>query len=112
LLASNGGWREALEMPTLEEGLENARLQYVVEQQAERIEKLKVRNRRLNGSRKALAAGAASGSAIEALVAIMSDPAINVRRRLQAAENLLLIQGAGRRNRRGEVVFVFGIFGR
>jgi hypothetical protein len=56
---------------------------------AERIEKLEAANRRLTGSRKAIAAGAAAGTAIGALLAIMSDPTVSTRRRLQAAEGLL-----------------------
>jgi hypothetical protein len=55
----------------------------------EQIEKLKARNRRLTSSRKAIAAGEAAGTAIGALVAIMSDPAVSIRKRLDAAAGLL-----------------------
>jgi hypothetical protein len=89
LLNSNGTWKEALQPPSLEEGLERDRLAYVVDIQAERIERLETTNRRLTGSRKAIAAGAAAGTAIGTLTAIMSDPTVTMRRRLQAAENLL-----------------------
>ena len=53
------------------------------------LEKLEAANRRLTGSRKAIAAGEAAGTAIGTLVAIMSDPTVSTRGRLQAAENLL-----------------------
>jgi hypothetical protein len=56
---------------------------------AERIEKLEAARRRMTDSRKAIAAGEAAGPAIGALVAIMSDPAVSTRRRLQAADGLL-----------------------
>ena len=56
---------------------------------AERIEKLEAAQRRMIDSRKAIAAGEAAGAVIGTLVAIMSDPAVPIRGRLQAAENLL-----------------------
>jgi hypothetical protein len=56
---------------------------------AERIEKLEARNRQLHDSRKTIAAGEAAGPAISTLVAIMLDPSVTIRGRLQAAENLL-----------------------
>jgi hypothetical protein len=88
-LNSDGTWKDALKPPSLDEGLEKDRLACVVDLQAERIERLETTNRRLIGSRKAIAAGAAAGTAIGALVSIMSDPTVTMRRRLQAAENLL-----------------------
>ena len=56
---------------------------------AERIEKLEAAQRRMIDSRKAIAAGEAAGAVIGTLVAIMLDPAVSIRGRLQAAENLL-----------------------
>ena len=56
---------------------------------AERIEKLERANKRLKGWRRAIAAGEAAGPAIGALVAIMSDPAVSIPKRIQAAEGLL-----------------------
>ena len=46
-------------------------------------------NRRLTGARKAIAAGEAAGAAIGALVVIMSDVTLPIRRRLQAADGIL-----------------------
>jgi hypothetical protein len=93
VLNSDGSWKEALRPPSVgeevREGPDKDQLECVVELQTERIEKLEAKNRRLIGSRKAIAAGAAAGTAIGALTAIMSDPTVTVRRRLQAAENLL-----------------------
>jgi hypothetical protein len=93
LLEANGNWKEALRPPSdrenLGDGPDKDRVASVIDIQAERIEKLKTRNRWLIGSRKAIAAGAAAGTAIGTLTAIMSDPTVTMRRRLQAAENLL-----------------------
>lgn len=69
--------------------MERHQFEYVLTSRAERIKKLEATNRRLVDSRKAIAAGEATGTAISALVAIMSDPTISTRGRLQAAENLL-----------------------
>jgi hypothetical protein len=55
----------------------------------ERIEKLERANKRLKGSRRAIAAGEAAGPAIGALAMIMYDPAVSIRKRVQAAEGLL-----------------------
>jgi hypothetical protein len=63
--------------------------EHVLASRTERIEKLEAANRRLTGSRKAIAAGEAAGPAISALVEIMSDPTISIPKRLQAAEGLL-----------------------
>jgi hypothetical protein len=60
-----------------------------MEKRAERIEQLEKRNRQLNASRKAIAAGQAAGTVIGSLVEIMLDSAHSIRARLQAAENLL-----------------------
>jgi hypothetical protein len=88
VLSSDGAWRDALKS-SLEEGLERERLEYVVEQQTERIQKLEVKNRRLTGTRKAIAAGAEVGGAVAALTAIMHDQSVAPRRRLQAAGSIL-----------------------
>jgi len=62
---------------------------HVLASRTERIEKLEAANRRLTGSRKAIVNGEAAGPAIGALAMIMSDPAISIRKRVQAAEGLL-----------------------
>jgi hypothetical protein len=51
--------------------------------------KLEAANKRLTGSRKAIVAGEAAGPAIGALVAIMSDLTVPIRKRLAAAAGLL-----------------------
>jgi hypothetical protein len=84
-LNPNGCWRP----PPIGAELERHQFEHVLTMRAERIEKLEAANRRLSGSRKAIAAGAAAGTAIGALLAIMSDPTVSTRRRLQAAEGLL-----------------------
>ena len=58
-------------------------------QRTERIEKLEAVNLRLTSSRKAIAAGEAASTAIGALVVIMSDPTLPIRKRLKAADGLL-----------------------
>jgi hypothetical protein len=84
-LHPSGCWRP----PPIGAELERHQFEHVLASRAERIEKLQATNRRLTSSRKAIAAGEAAGSAIGTLVAIMSDAAIPIRGRLQAAENLL-----------------------
>src|SRR6516164_2928389 len=84
-LNPNGCWRP----PPIGEELERHQFEHVLEMRAERIEKLEAARRRMTDSRKAIAAGEAAGPAIGALVAIMSDPAVSTRRRLQAADGLL-----------------------
>jgi hypothetical protein len=84
-LNPDGCWRS----PPIGEGIERHQFEHVLASKAERIEKLESVNRRLNDSRKAIAAGEAAGPAIGALVAIMSDSNVSIRGRLQAAENLL-----------------------
>ena len=84
-LNPDGCWRP----PPIGEELERHQFEHVLTLRAERIEKLEAANRRLTNSRKAIAAGEAAGTAIGTLVAIMSDPTIPIRGRLQAAENLL-----------------------
>jgi hypothetical protein len=84
-LNPDGCWRP----PPIGEGIERHQFEHVLEMRAERIEKLEATNRRLTDSRKAIAAGEAAGSAIGALVAIMSDSTLSTRARLQAADGLL-----------------------
>jgi hypothetical protein len=60
-----------------------------VEQQTERIQQLEVKNRRLTGSRKAIAAGETAGSTVATLVRLMADSSLNIRRRISAAQLLL-----------------------
>ena len=84
-LNPDGCWRP----PPIGEGLERHQFEHVLTLRTERIEKLEAANRRLTNSRKAIAAGEAAGTAIGTLVAIMSDPTVPIRGRLQAAENLL-----------------------
>jgi hypothetical protein len=84
-LNADGCWRP----PPIGEGLERHQFEHVLEMRAERIEQLEKRNRQLNASRKAIAAGQAAGTVIGSLVEIMLDPAHSTRARLQAAENLL-----------------------
>jgi len=71
------------------EELERQQLEHVLMERTERIEKLEVVNRRLSSSRKAIIAGEAASTAIGALVVIMSDSTLPIRRRLQAADGLL-----------------------
>jgi len=61
----------------------------VLATRTERINKLERANKRLKGWRRAIAAGEAAGPAIGALVAIMSDSAVSIPKRIQAAEGLL-----------------------
>jgi hypothetical protein len=84
-LNPNGCWRP----PPIGEGIERHQFEHVLETRTERIEKLEATNRRLTDTRKAIAAGEAAGTAIGTLVEIMSDPAVTIRGRLAAAENLL-----------------------
>jgi len=84
-LAADGSWRTS----PIGEELERHQLAHVLEMRDERIEKLERANKRLKGSRRAIAAGEAAGPAIGALAMIMYDPAVSVRKRVQAAENLL-----------------------
>jgi hypothetical protein len=69
--------------------LERHQFEHVLTSRAERIERLEAVNQRLRDSRKAIAAGEAAGPVIGTLVDIMSDSAIPIRARLQAAGNLL-----------------------
>jgi hypothetical protein len=84
----DGSWKEALKPPSaredLREGPDKDRIASIVDLQAARIEQLETTNRRLIGSRKAIAAGAAAGTAISALTAIMSDTTVTIRRRLRS----------------------------
>jgi hypothetical protein len=84
-LNPDGCWR----LPPIGAEIERHQFEHVLASKTERIEKLETARRRLTDSRKAIAAGEAAGPAIGALVAIMSDPAVSIRGRLQAAENLL-----------------------
>jgi hypothetical protein len=63
--------------------------QHVLEMRAQRIDNLERANKRLTSSRKAIAAGEVAGPAIAALVTIMSDSTISIRKRVQAAEQLI-----------------------
>jgi hypothetical protein len=92
LLNPDGCWR----MPLAGEGggappvvWERDQFEHVLASRAERIDRLEAANRRLTGSRRAIAAGEAAGPAIAALAAIMSDPTVSIRKRVSAAEGLL-----------------------
>ena len=89
LLNPNGCWRDCFKPYPIGEELERHQFEHVLTQRTERIEKLERVNRRLTSSRKAIIAGEAAGAAIGALVVIMSDPTLPIRRRLQAADGLL-----------------------
>jgi hypothetical protein len=90
-LNPDGCWRT----PPTREGIgappvwERHQFEHVLASRAERIERLEAANKRLKGSRRAIAAGEAAGPAIGALAAIMSDPTVSTRKRVQAAEGLL-----------------------
>src|SRR5262249_26399080 len=90
-LNPDGCWRT----PPIREGSGASRVwepdqfEHVLEMRAERIDKLERANKRLKGSRRAIAAGEAAGPAIGVLLAIMSDPTVSIPKRLQAAEGLL-----------------------
>ena len=88
-LNPDGCWRDCFKPYPIGEELERHQFEHVLTQRTERIEKLEAVNRRLTSSRKAIAAGEAAGAAIGALVVIMSDPTLPIRRRLQAADGLL-----------------------
>jgi hypothetical protein len=91
LLNADGCWRT----PPNREGIRAPRVwepdqfEHVLEMRTERIDKLEAANRRLKGARRAIAAGEAAGPAIGALSMIMYDPAVSIRKRIQAAEGLL-----------------------
>jgi hypothetical protein len=84
-LNPDGCWRP----PPIGAEIERHQFEHVLEMRAERIEKLEATNRKLRDSHKAIAAGEAAGPAIGALAMIMYDPAVSVRKRVQAAEGLL-----------------------
>src|SRR5262249_31577965 len=84
-LNPDGCWRP----PPIGAEIERHQFEHVLEMRAERIEQLEKRNRQLNASRKAIAAGQAAGPVIGSLVEIILDSAHSMRARLQAAENLL-----------------------
>jgi hypothetical protein len=88
-LNSDGSWREALKPLSVGEPLEKYQLEHLLSLQTERVELLEAANRRLIGSRRTIANGQAAGTAIEALVTIMQDIKVSMRRRIQAAEGLL-----------------------
>jgi hypothetical protein len=88
-LNPNGSWRDCFKPYPNREELERQQLEHVLMERTERIEKLEVVNRRLTSSRKAIIAGEAAGAAIGALVVIMSDSTLPIRKRLEAAEGLL-----------------------
>jgi hypothetical protein len=90
-LSPDASWRPP-EPPSIGESLramERNQLEHVAGLQRERVDKLEIENRRLRGSKKAIANGNASGTAIEALLTIMRDPTVTVRRKIQACEGLL-----------------------
>jgi hypothetical protein len=68
---------------------ERHQFEHVLASRADRIARLEAVNRKLRDSRKAIAAGEAAGTAIGTLVEIMSDSAVPIRKRLEAAEGLL-----------------------
>jgi hypothetical protein len=70
--------------------MERNQLEHVAVLQTEQMGKLEAANKRLTGSKKAIAAGEAAGGAIGTLVAIMQDTTLTTRRRIQAAEQLLM----------------------
>jgi hypothetical protein len=88
-LNSDGSWRDCFKPCPIGEQLERHQFEHILTQRTERIEKLEATNRRLTSSRKAIIAGEAAGAAIGALVVIMSDVTLPIRRRLQAATGLL-----------------------
>lgn len=89
LLNPNGCWRDCFKPYPIGEELERHQFEHVLTQRTERIEKLEAKNRRLTSARKAIIAGEAASTAIGALVVIMSDPTLPIRKRLEAADGLL-----------------------
>jgi hypothetical protein len=86
-LNSNGSWKAAL--PFIEDGQERDQLVCAMELQAEKIERLEIRNRQLRSAKKAIASGETAGSTVATLVQLMADTSLPPRRRLQAAQLLL-----------------------
>jgi hypothetical protein len=89
LLNSNGCWKQALTLLSLENGQERDELECAVELQQEKIERLQARNRSLVGTKRVVAAGEAAGSTISTLLQLMVDSSLPLRRRISAAELLL-----------------------
>ena len=87
-LAADGSWRTP---PAREEARawDPDQFEHVLAARTAQIEKLEAARRRLISSRKAIAAGEAAGPAISALVEIMADANISIRKRIQASEVLL-----------------------
>jgi hypothetical protein len=87
VLNPNGCWRPPGAPPPVERPVEH--VEHLLSLEMQRTEKLEAANRRLVGSRRTIANGQAAGTAIEALVTIMQDIKVSMRRRIQAAEGLL-----------------------
>jgi hypothetical protein len=88
-LNPDGSWRSALKPLSVGEPLEKYQLEHLLSLQTEKVEMLETANRRLAGSRKAIAASADAGSTVATLVQLMADTSLNMRRRLSAAQLLL-----------------------
>jgi hypothetical protein len=86
-LNPSGCWRPPGAPPPVERPVEH--VEHLLSLEMQRTEKLEAANRRLVGSRRTIANGQAAGTAIEALVTIMQDIKVSMRRRVQAAEGLL-----------------------
>jgi hypothetical protein len=87
-LNPDGSWRP----PSIGQilgAMDRGQLEHVASLQTEQMEKFERANRRLLASKKAIADGVAGGSAVDALLMIMRDPAVSVRRKIQACEGLL-----------------------
>jgi hypothetical protein len=86
-LNSNGSWKAAL--PFIEDCQERDQLVCAMELQAEKIERLEIRNRQLRSAKKAIASGETAGSTVATLVQLMADSSLTMRRRISAAQLLL-----------------------
>jgi hypothetical protein len=87
VLNPNGCWRPPGTPPPVERPVEQ--VEHLLSLEMQRTEKLQAANKRLSGSRKAIANGMGSSTAVEALLTIVQDPAVSTRRKIQACEGLL-----------------------
>jgi hypothetical protein len=90
VLNPDNSWQSPSSPPLPEKKPEH--YEYLLNLEAQRAEQLAAANQRLIGSRRAIAAGEAAGTAIGTLVAIMHDTTLGTRRRIQAAEQLLMFK--------------------